>query len=65
MIASLPRSAWLRTATVAYVVAFLLFLFVPLIIVAVFAFNDAPYPAPPSASCCWGCRPPWWRSVCA
>jgi spermidine/putrescine transport system permease protein len=47
MIASLPRSAWLRTATVAYVVAFLLFLFVPLIIVAVFAFNDAPYPAPP------------------
>ena len=47
MIASLPRSAWLRTATVAYVAAFLLFLFVPLIIVAVFAFNDAPYPAPP------------------
>jgi spermidine/putrescine transport system permease protein len=47
MIASLPRSVWLRTATAAYVVAFLLFLFVPLIIVAVFAFNDAPYPAPP------------------
>ena len=47
MIASLPRSIWLRTATAAYVVAFLLFLFVPLAIVAVFAFNDAPYPAPP------------------
>jgi spermidine/putrescine transport system permease protein len=47
MIASLPRSAWLRTATGAYVAAFLLFLFLPLAVVAVFAFNDAPYPAPP------------------
>jgi spermidine/putrescine transport system permease protein len=47
MIASLPRSAFLRTATVVYVAAFLVFLFLPLVIVAVFAFNDAPYPAPP------------------
>jgi len=47
MIASLPRSAWLRTATVLYVAAFLIFLFLPLVIVAVFAFNNAPYPAPP------------------
>jgi spermidine/putrescine transport system permease protein len=47
MIASLPRPAWLRTATALYVAAFLLFLFLPLVIVAVFAFNDAPYPAPP------------------
>lgn len=47
MIASLPRSAWLRTATILYVAAFLVFLFLPLVIVAVFAFNDAPYPAPP------------------
>jgi spermidine/putrescine transport system permease protein len=47
MIASLPRAAWLRTATVLYVTAFLVFLFLPLVIVAVFAFNDAPYPAPP------------------
>jgi spermidine/putrescine transport system permease protein len=47
MIASLPRSAWLRTATALYVAAFLIFLFLPLTIVAVFAFNDAPYPAPP------------------
>ena len=47
MIASLPRSPWLRAATVLYVGAFLLFLFVPLLTVAVFAFNDAPYPAPP------------------
>ena len=28
-------------------VAFLAFLFLPLIVVAVFAFNNAPYPAPP------------------
>jgi spermidine/putrescine transport system permease protein len=47
MIPSLPRAAWLRAATGIYVGAFLLFLFVPLLVVAVFAFNDAPYPAPP------------------
>jgi spermidine/putrescine transport system permease protein len=47
MIASLPRSAWLRAATVSYVAAFLIFLFLPLVTVAVFAFNNAPYPAPP------------------
>src|ERR1700754_902345 len=47
MIASLPRPAWLKFATTFYVGAFLVFLFVPLIIVAVFAFNNANYPAPP------------------
>jgi spermidine/putrescine transport system permease protein len=47
MIPSLPRPAWLRAATGLYVVAFLVFLFLPLAIVAVFAFNNAPYPAPP------------------
>jgi spermidine/putrescine transport system permease protein len=47
MIVSLPRPAWLRAATALYLVAFLLFLFVPLAVVAVFAFNNAPYPAPP------------------
>jgi spermidine/putrescine transport system permease protein len=47
MIASLPRPAWLRFATALYVAAFLIFLFVPLLIVGVFAFNDANYPAPP------------------
>jgi spermidine/putrescine transport system permease protein len=47
MIPSLPRPAWARAATAAYVVMFVAFLFLPLIIVAVFAFNDAPYPAPP------------------
>jgi spermidine/putrescine transport system permease protein len=34
-------------ATAGYVAAFFVFLFVPLAIVAVFAFNDANYPAPP------------------
>jgi spermidine/putrescine transport system permease protein len=47
MIPSLPRPFWLRAGTWIYVAAFLLFLFLPLIIVGVFAFNDAPYPAPP------------------
>ncbi len=47
MIASLPRPPWLRVATWSYVAAFLIFLFLPLATVAVFAFNDASYPAPP------------------
>src|SRR6202000_39549 len=37
----------LKFATTFYVGAFLIFLFVPLVIVAVFAFNNANYPAPP------------------
>ncbi|GAC1699602.1 MAG: ABC transporter permease [Steroidobacteraceae bacterium] len=47
MIPTLPRPAWLRAATALYVGAFLVFLFLPLVTVAVFAFNNAPYPAPP------------------
>jgi spermidine/putrescine transport system permease protein len=47
MIPSLPRPAWLRAGTALYLAGFLLFLFLPLLVVAVFAFNDAPYPAPP------------------
>ncbi len=47
MIPSLPRPAWLRAVTAAYVIAFLAFLFLPLVVVGVFAFNDAAYPAPP------------------
>ena len=47
MIPSLPRPAWLRVSTVVYGALFFAFLFLPLVIVAVFAFNDAPYPAPP------------------
>jgi spermidine/putrescine transport system permease protein len=47
MIPSLPRSTASRAATAGFVAAFLVFLFVPLAVVAVFAFNDASYPAPP------------------
>ena len=47
MIPSLHRPVWLRAGTVVYVLLFLAFLFLPLVIVAVFAFNNAPYPAPP------------------
>jgi spermidine/putrescine transport system permease protein len=47
MIPSLPRPPWLRAATTLSVAAFLAFLFLPLVIVAIFAFNNAPYPAPP------------------
>ena len=47
MIASLPRPTWLRASTVAYGIVFFAFMFLPLAVVAVFAFNDAPYPAPP------------------
>ena len=47
MIPSLPRSSLSRFATAGYVAAFFVFLFVPLVVVAVFAFNDANYPAPP------------------
>jgi spermidine/putrescine transport system permease protein len=47
VIPTLPRSTLSRGATQAYVAAFFAFLFLPLAIVAVFAFNDANYPAPP------------------
>ena len=47
MIPSLPRSTLSGFASSAYVALFLVFLFVPLAVVAVFAFNDANYPAPP------------------
>lgn len=47
MIPSLPRPTWLRMSTIAYGVLFFCFLFLPLVIVATFAFNNAPYPAPP------------------
>ncbi|MEP7299018.1 MAG: ABC transporter permease [Burkholderiales bacterium] len=47
MIPSLPRAPWLRAAPWLYATAFFAFLFLPLVVVAVFAFNNAPYPAPP------------------
>jgi spermidine/putrescine transport system permease protein len=47
VIPSLPRSLVSRCANAGYVGAFFVFLFVPLVVVAIFAFNDANYPAPP------------------
>ncbi|MDE1949427.1 MAG: ABC transporter permease [Burkholderiales bacterium] len=47
MIPTLPRPPWQRAATAGYALAFFAFLFLPLATVAVFAFNNAPYPAPP------------------
>jgi len=47
MIPSLPRGRFERYAVAGYVAAFFVFLFLPLAVVAVFAFNDANYPAPP------------------
>ena len=47
MIPSLPRSALTRYGSAGFVVAFFVFLFLPLAVVALFAFNDADYPAPP------------------
>lgn len=47
MIPSLPRP-WLQRAGLnTYALLFFAFLFLPLVVVAVFAFNDAPYPTPP------------------
>jgi spermidine/putrescine transport system permease protein len=47
VIPSLPRSPWARLGLGSWVAAFFVFLFVPLVVVAAFAFNDANYPAPP------------------
>jgi spermidine/putrescine transport system permease protein len=47
MIPSLPSTWWSGALTRVYLISFLIFLFLPLLTVALFAFNDAPYPAPP------------------
>ena len=47
MIPSLPRPVWLRFSTIGYTLLFITFLFLPLAIVVAYAFNNAPYPAPP------------------
>ena len=59
MIPSLPRPRWMRAGTLVYGTAFFVFLFLPLVIVALFAFNDAPYPAPPwrGDGGCWSALP--------
>jgi spermidine/putrescine transport system permease protein len=53
MIPSLPRPRWLRIGTAGYSLLFIAFLFLPLAIVTVFAFNNAPYPAPPWRGFTW------------
>ncbi|MFZ6760360.1 ABC transporter permease [Undibacterium sp. Ji50W] len=47
MIASIPSSRSSQFIRKAYLSLFFLFLFLPLSMVVVFAFNDAPYPMPP------------------
>ena len=47
MIPSLPRPLWARLGAWGYAGLFFFLLFLPLAVVAVFAFNNAPYPAPP------------------
>lgn len=47
MIPSIRRSALSRFAYGLYIAAFFLYLFAPLLVVAVFAFNDSRFPSPP------------------
>ncbi|MDP3922377.1 MAG: hypothetical protein Q8Q84_03265 [Hydrogenophaga sp.] len=47
MIPSLPRPAIQRFSLGAFVTGFFVFLFVPLLVVAVFGFNNADFPSPP------------------
>src|SRR5262249_35852596 len=47
MLASIPQSKLLRAAYNAYVALFFLYLAAPLIVVAVFAFNDSLFPSLP------------------
>src|SRR3990167_9043077 len=47
MIPSLPRPALQRFGLGTFVAGFFVFLFVPLLVVALFAFNNADYPTPP------------------
>ncbi|AOW15302.1 ABC transporter permease [Hydrogenophaga crassostreae] len=47
MIPSLPRPWAQRVGLNGFMLGFFVFLFVPLLVVAAFAFNDAAYPTPP------------------
>jgi len=47
MIRSVPRSRWFDGLYLAYLVAFFVYLALPLTVTAVFAFNDAPFPSLP------------------
>lgn len=47
MIRSVPRSRWFDRLYLVYLVAFFVYLAMPLLVTAVFAFNDAPFPSLP------------------
>ncbi|KAA1174425.1 ABC transporter permease [Marinobacter salinexigens] len=47
MIRSVPRSRWFDALYLGYLVAFFLYLALPLAVTGAFAFNDAPYPSLP------------------
>lgn len=47
MIPSIPRSAFFKNTYLFYIVVFFIFLMAPLIVVAVFSFNDAMFPSLP------------------
>ena len=47
MLPTIPRSPLARIGMTAIIVAFFIYLFAPLVVVAVFAFNDSVAPSPP------------------
>ncbi|MET3119238.1 spermidine/putrescine transport system permease protein [Undibacterium sp. GrIS 1.8] len=53
MIPSIRQSRFTQFIRSSYLVYFFIFLFLPLSIVAVFSFNDAPYPLPPWKGFTW------------
>lgn len=47
MIRSVPRSNWSKRLYTAYLIAFFVYLSLPLLVTAAFSFNDAPFPSLP------------------
>ncbi|HFB97595.1 MAG TPA: ABC transporter permease, partial [Bryobacterales bacterium] len=47
MIPSIRQPKWLKALYSGYVALFFLYLVAPLVVVAVFAFNDSLFPSPP------------------
>ncbi|TCP42924.1 ABC transporter permease [Rhodovulum marinum] len=54
MIPTIPQPRLLTAAYTAYVVTFFVFLALPLVVVAVFAFNDSQFPSLPWEGFTWG-----------
>ncbi len=53
MIPSIPQSRLIRTAYTGYIVLFFLYLALPLVVVAAFAFNDGQFPSLPWQGFTW------------